>query len=142
MDHPGRRVTLGGITQHPTEAWMEQMARNTTDEDGGCLRPVRYLLHDRDAQTPALLSQPERLRRPMGTIGQRGMPVQADPLRGGLAEARSDRIHCALPLRAAAPSEGKRRAVPTSRAETDCRSAPVVCRGSAACSSTTPAQHE
>ncbi len=45
-----RRVTLGGITQHPTEAWMEQMARNATDEDGGCLRPVRYLLHDRDAK--------------------------------------------------------------------------------------------
>ena len=45
-----RRVTLGGVTQHPTEAWMEQMARNATDEDGGCLQPIRYLLHDRDAK--------------------------------------------------------------------------------------------
>ena len=28
---------------------MEQMARNATDEDGG-LRPVQYVLHDRDAK--------------------------------------------------------------------------------------------
>jgi putative transposase len=45
-----RRVALGGLTQHPTEAWMEQMARNATDEEGGYLRPVRYVLHDRDAK--------------------------------------------------------------------------------------------
>ncbi len=44
-----RPVVLGGITQHPTAAWMEPMARNATDEDGG-LRPVRYILHDRDAK--------------------------------------------------------------------------------------------
>ena len=44
-----RRVTLGGITQHPTAAWMEQMARNATDENGG-LRGTEYLLHDRDAK--------------------------------------------------------------------------------------------
>jgi putative transposase len=45
-----RRVTVGGVTQHPTEEWMEQMARNATDEFGGCLRPVQYVLHDRDAK--------------------------------------------------------------------------------------------
>src|SRR3954465_626127 len=45
-----RRVALGGLTQHPTEAWMEQMARNATDEYGGYLRSVRYVLHDRDTK--------------------------------------------------------------------------------------------
>src|SRR5581483_6862883 len=45
-----RRVTLAGITQHPTEAWMEQVARNATDSDVGALRHCRYLLHDRDAK--------------------------------------------------------------------------------------------
>src|SRR3982751_5376671 len=45
-----RRVTLGGVTQHPTEAWMEQIARNVTDEEGGCLRSLRYVVHDRDAK--------------------------------------------------------------------------------------------
>ena len=44
-----RRLTLGGVTQHPTTAWMEQMARNATDQDGG-LQSVRYALHDRDAK--------------------------------------------------------------------------------------------
>ena len=44
-----RRVLPGGITQHPTAVWMEQMARNATDEDGG-LRPVQYVLHDRNAK--------------------------------------------------------------------------------------------
>src|ERR687892_695616 len=45
-----RRVTLGGITRHPTETWMEQMARNVTDESTGCLRGIQYLLHDRDTK--------------------------------------------------------------------------------------------
>ena len=29
---------------------MKQIARNAVDVDSGCLRPVRYLLHDRDAK--------------------------------------------------------------------------------------------
>jgi len=45
-----RRVTLAGMTRHPTEAWMIQMARNAVDETSGCLCNHRYLLHDRDAK--------------------------------------------------------------------------------------------
>jgi putative transposase len=45
-----RRVTLGGITRHPTEAWMTQIARNAVDQRSGCLRACRYLLHDRDSK--------------------------------------------------------------------------------------------
>ena len=45
-----RRVTLAGITRHPTEAWMEQMARNATDAASGHLRQHRYVLHDRDTK--------------------------------------------------------------------------------------------
>ena len=37
-----------GITRHPTEVWMEQIARNAIDEVSGYLRQNRYVLHDRD----------------------------------------------------------------------------------------------
>jgi len=41
---------LAGITRHPTEEWMTQMARNAVDEESGYLRCHRYVLHDRDAK--------------------------------------------------------------------------------------------
>jgi putative transposase len=43
-----RRVSLGGITQHPESGWMQQVARNATMEGIGYLNACRYLLHDRD----------------------------------------------------------------------------------------------
>jgi transposase InsO family protein len=45
-----RRVCLAGITRHPDQAWMEQMARNATDESWGFLDQRRYVLHDRDTK--------------------------------------------------------------------------------------------
>ena len=45
-----RRVDIAGITVHPDEPWMKQIARNVTMEGCGALRDCRYLLHDRDAK--------------------------------------------------------------------------------------------
>ena len=45
-----RRVSVAGITRHPDEAWMQQMARNATDESWGHLDCRRYALHDRDTK--------------------------------------------------------------------------------------------
>ena len=45
-----RRVDVAGITVHPDEPWMKQMARNATMEGCGPLRDCRYLLHDRDTK--------------------------------------------------------------------------------------------
>jgi putative transposase len=45
-----RRVDVGGITIHPDEPWMKQIARNVTMEEYGALRDCRYLLHDRDTK--------------------------------------------------------------------------------------------
>lgn len=45
-----RKVDIAGITVHPNEPWMQQMARNVTMEGCGTLRDCRYLLHDRDTK--------------------------------------------------------------------------------------------
>jgi transposase InsO family protein len=45
-----RKVDIAGITVHPDEEWMQQMARNVTMEGCGALRDRRYLLHDRDTK--------------------------------------------------------------------------------------------
>ena len=45
-----RRITLAGMTRHPTQSWIIQMARNAVDDTSGALRQCRYLLHDRDAK--------------------------------------------------------------------------------------------
>ena len=48
-----RRVTIGGITKHPTEEWILQIGRNATDASFGCLKQCRYVLHDRDSKFTA-----------------------------------------------------------------------------------------
>ena len=45
-----RRVTLAGLTRHPAEEWMAQIARNLTDVDAGALHGQSYLLHGRDTK--------------------------------------------------------------------------------------------
>jgi putative transposase len=47
-----RKVCLAGLTQHPREAWMKQMARNLSMEDG-FLQGRRMLIMDRDAKFTA-----------------------------------------------------------------------------------------
>ena len=45
-----RKIHMAGITPHPTEAWMMQVARNVTMEEWGFLSPGQYLIHDRDGK--------------------------------------------------------------------------------------------
>ena len=45
-----RRVSVAGITRHPDEEWMQQMARNATQDDRGQFNRCRYVLHDRDTK--------------------------------------------------------------------------------------------
>src|SRR6202451_3183729 len=45
-----RRITIAGITRHPDEEWMKQIARTATQESWGDLNRCRYVLHDRDAK--------------------------------------------------------------------------------------------
>jgi hypothetical protein len=104
-----RRVTVAGITRHPTEAWMTQMARNAVDEYGGAVRRCRYVLHDRDTkfcdafeevlasedpvpQTSGATSESERVRGTVGALGKGGMPLQAHSVWRRITPARGDRV--------------------------------------------------
>lgn len=45
-----RKIHIAGVTPHPDEAWMKQIARNLTMADWGFLKDSRYLIHDRDTK--------------------------------------------------------------------------------------------
>jgi transposase InsO family protein len=50
IDIASRSVHVAGITPHPDNSWMTQIARNITDVSDGFLRDKRYLLLDRDTK--------------------------------------------------------------------------------------------
>jgi len=50
IDIASRKVHVAGITPHPDNAWMTQIARNVTDPHDGFLRDTRYLIMDRDTK--------------------------------------------------------------------------------------------
>lgn len=50
MELATRRVCIAGITKHPDEQWMLQMARQLTDTVDGILLGKRYLILDRDTK--------------------------------------------------------------------------------------------
>src|SRR4030081_3443761 len=123
-----RRVHIAGITVHPNEPWMKQIARNVTMDDCGAPRDCRYLLHDRDtkftrsfraivasagveplvlpALSPNLNAYAERWVRSEG-----GMPVQGDPLRRALVAAGAERLCRPFQCRAESSGEGEHPAV-------------------------------
>jgi len=45
-----RTVHIAGLTPNPNEAWMTQMARNSTMTEWGFLTPGQHVLHDRDTK--------------------------------------------------------------------------------------------
>jgi putative transposase len=50
IDLASRSVHVAGITPHPDNSWMMQIARNVTDIDNGFLHGKRHLILDRDAK--------------------------------------------------------------------------------------------
>ena len=45
-----RKVEIAGVSPHPNEVWMKQIARNVTMDEWGFLGNCRYLIHDRDTK--------------------------------------------------------------------------------------------
>jgi putative transposase len=52
-----RRVHIAGVTPHPNETWMKQMARQVTMDEWGFFAPGQYLIHDRDTKFCAAFKQ-------------------------------------------------------------------------------------
>jgi putative transposase len=52
-----REVHIAGMTAHPNEAWMLQIARNLTMDEWGVLTPGHYLIYDRDTKFCAAFKQ-------------------------------------------------------------------------------------
>jgi putative transposase len=52
-----RKVQVAGVTPHPDEQWMQQVACNLTMEEWGFLSPGQYLIHDRDTKFCAACQQ-------------------------------------------------------------------------------------
>jgi transposase InsO family protein len=50
IDIASRSVHIAGITPHPNNRWMTQIAGNVTDSGDGFLRGKRYLILDRDTR--------------------------------------------------------------------------------------------
>ncbi|MFO1083066.1 MAG: integrase core domain-containing protein [Reyranellaceae bacterium] len=71
-----RRVANAGITVHPDEAWMSQMARNATMDEYGALLGCRYLLHGRDTK----FAQSFRAIRASGQVEPLALPAQSPNL--------------------------------------------------------------
>ena len=139
-----RKVHVAGVTPHPNEAWMVQVARNVTMEEWGFLSPGQYLIHDRDtkylrrvstdhrrsrghAGAPATaVAESERLRGALGALRQGRVSVAADPLWGSVTPPCADAVCGAFSSRAESSGQGQRAALsygqPRRRA---CRPDPV-----------------
>ena len=66
-----RRVSVAGITRHPDQEWMEQIARSATQDAWGYLHACRYVLHDRDTKFCA------SFRSALATGGIKAIPLPA-----------------------------------------------------------------
>jgi putative transposase len=104
-----RRVDIAGITAHPNEPWMQQIARNVTMDGCGILRTRRYLLHDRDTKYSAALrtiiqsAHIETVRLPArspGAVSQGRVLVKDHSLWRTLPAAGDEGLYCALSYRA------------------------------------------
>jgi putative transposase len=121
-----RKVHVAGVTFHPNEQWMQQIARNATMDGSGFLGNCRYLLHDRDTKYSAAF----RAIIESGRVKTLPLPPRSPNLNAHaerwvrsvkdeclskiilLGERSLRRICRALPYRAKSPGEGQRPLVP------------------------------
>ena len=64
-----QEVHLAGVTPHPDQRWMTQIARNMTMADWSVLTPGQYLIHDRDGKYCPAFQQTIR------AVGAKSIPL-------------------------------------------------------------------
>ena len=131
-----RRVHIAGLIPCPNEPWMTQVARNLTMADVGFLVDHRYLIHDRDGKycpafdttltdggvTPVRLPPRSPSLNPhaeLGAVGERRVPLEADPLRRAGVTDRVARVRRALSRRAQSPGQRQSLALSAGRGRPD-----------------------
>jgi transposase len=92
-----REVHIAGVTQHPNESWMKQVARNVTMEEWGFLSGQCYLIFDRDSKFCASF---RRLIRSAGIE-----PITLPPMSPNMNAYAS---HCTSSVRFGRTSGGRR----------------------------------
>ncbi len=83
IDLKSRRAHLAGLTRHPKEGFMAQVARNLTDCEDGFLRLHKALICDRDAKFTAQFRQ---------ILGEAGVKVVRTPPRAPNCNAFAERF--------------------------------------------------
>ena len=139
-----RKIHVAGVTPHPNEAWMVQVARNVTMEEWGFLSPGQYLIHDRDTKFCAAFQHiiddagVERVVLPprspnLNAYAERWVrsvkdevPVAADAVWRSLPAACPQRVCGALSSGAQSSGQGQRPAL-SAPARTQ-REGPIQCR--------------
>ena len=53
IEHATRRIRILGVTAHPNDAWVTQMARNLLMDIDGQVESIKFLLRDRDTKFTA-----------------------------------------------------------------------------------------
>ena len=119
--HLASRLQIAGISAEPDGPGVTQLMRNAPDAEDGCLRHIRFLIHDRDPlfrpavrdplppadvtpiRRPRPRAEPERLHGALRAHHQGLLPRAHGPDRRGLAASRRPRVRRALPPRTESP---------------------------------------
>jgi len=82
IEHATRRIRILGVTAHPDNAWVTQMARNLLMDLDGHVESIKFLLRDRDTKFTAAFD---------AVLGDAGIRILRSPIRAPRANAIMER---------------------------------------------------
>jgi len=82
IEHATRRIRILGITAHPNDAWVTQMARNLLMDLDEHVESIKFLLRDRDTKFSAAFD---------AVLGDAGIAILRSPIRAPRANAITER---------------------------------------------------